>query len=275
MLQSSRALSFASSLLVCLVAMQSTESSALALITSNPSEVAQFQTGAIVENFDDLAALTITSYDDGQIVPAANRFSSRNPVTFTSPFFNSGGASFNDPVGNPGTPIGIFSPDGAIAGNVKSPNNVAGPLVGDGSFQAFNNGFMEVIFPADVTRVGIWITQGSNIQLILKDSNNTNLATGDFLVTGNAGQFIGIQRDTADVRGVTIGFDHAFTIDDFTYSSTAMIPEPSSSLLIAMGLTALVGWRRVRNARRRGAPPRGSCSDTSGSTRRTSGPATP
>ena len=262
MLQSIRALSFASSLLVCLMAMQPTESSALALITSNPSEVAQFQTGATVENFDDLAALTITSYDPGQTVPAANQFSSRNLLAFTSPFFNSGGASFNDPIGNPGTRIGIFDPGGAIAGEVRSPDNVAGPLT-VGTDVAFTNGFMEVIFPANVTRVGLWITHGSNIQLILKDSNNTNLATGDFSVTGNAGQFIGIQRDTADVRGVTIGFG-AFTIDDFTYS-IAPIPEPSSSLLIAMGLTALVGWRRVRNARHRGAHPRAACSDTSGS----------
>ena len=133
MLQSIRALSFASSLLVCLVAMQPTESSALALITSDPTEVAQFQAGATVENFDDLPALTITSYAAGQTVPAGNQFSSRNPVAFTSPFFNSGGASFTDPVGNPGTPIGIFDPDGAIAGDVKSPNNVAGPLC-DGTY---------------------------------------------------------------------------------------------------------------------------------------------
>jgi PEP-CTERM motif len=230
--------------LMCLVAVQPTESSGLSLVSSDASAVAQFQTGATVESFDDLAALTITSYDNGQIVPAANRFSSRDLVTFTSPFFNSGGASFNDPVGNPGTPIGIFDPGGTIAGDVKSPNNVAGPLVGDGSFEAFNNGFMEVIFPADVIRVGFWITQGS-ITLFLKDSTNTNLATGDVMVTGSAGQFIGIQRDTADVRGVTIGFTQAFTIDDFTYSS-APIPEPSSFLLISMGLTALVGWRRVR-----------------------------
>jgi hypothetical protein len=230
--------------LVCLVAMQATQSSALPLVTSNPSEVAQFQAGATVENFDDLAALTITSYDNGQTVPAANRFSSRNLVAFTSPFFNSGGASFNNPVGNPGTPIGIFDPDGAIAGDVKSPNHVAGPLVGDGSFEAFDNGFMEVIFPADVLRVGFWVTHGT-ITMFLKDSNNTNLATGDVQVTGSAGQFIGIQRDTADVRGVTIGFTQAFTIDDFTTSSTA-VPEPSSSLLIAMGFAALVGWRRVR-----------------------------
>ena len=230
--------------LVCLATMQPTESSGLTLITSDPSQVAQFQAGATVENFDSLSALTITSYDNGQIVPAANRFSSGNLITFTSPFFNSGGASFNDPVGNPGTPIGIFDPDGAIAGDVKSPNNVAGPLVGDGTFEAFNNGFMEVIFPADVIRVGFWVTQGT-ITLFLKDSTNTNLATGDVMVTGSSGQFIGIQRDTADVRGVTIGFTQAFTIDDFTYSTTP-IPEPSSLLLISMGLTALVGWRRVR-----------------------------
>ena len=233
--------------LIGLVAMLPAESSALSLITSNPSDVAQFQTGATVENFDNLSALDITSYDDGQTVPSGNQFSSRDTALFTSPFFNSGNASFNNPLGNAGRPIGIFNPNGTIAGDVKSPNNVAGPLVGDApSFTAFNMGFMEVIFPADVMRVGFWITHGSNIQLILKDSNNMNLATGDFSVTGNAGQFIGIQRDTADVRGVTIGFDHAFTIDDFTYSSTAMIPEPSSSLLIVMGLTALVGWRHAR-----------------------------
>jgi hypothetical protein len=228
---------------MCLVAVPPTESFGLTLVTSDAGAVAQFQAGATVDGFDDLPALTITSYDDGQAVPTANQFNSRNLGAFTSPFFNSGGASFNDPVGNPGTPIGIFDPDGTIAGEVVSPDNVAGPLM-VGSDEAFNNGFMEVIFPADVIRVGFWITHGTNVQLILKDSNNTNLATGDFSVTGSAGQFIGIQRDTADVRGVTILFD-AFTIDDFTYSSTP-IPEPSSSLLIALGATALIGWRRVR-----------------------------
>lgn len=229
--------------LVGLVAMLPAESFGLTLITSNPTQVAQFQAGATIESFDDLPALTITTYDDGQAVPAANQFSSRNLAAFTSPFFNSGGASFNDPVGNPGTPIGIFDPDGAIAAEVVSPNNVAGPLT-VGSDEAFNNGFMEVIFPTDMIRVGLWITHGTGIQLILKDSNNSNLATGDFSVTGDGGQFIGIERDTADVRGVTILFD-AFTIDDFTYASTP-IPEPSTLLLTAIGLTGLAGWRRAR-----------------------------
>jgi PEP-CTERM motif len=230
--------------LVCLVALQPTVSSAVPLVTSNPADVATFQTGATVENFDDLSALAVTSYA-AQAVPEANRFSSRNLVAFTSPFFNSGGASFNDPVLNPGTPIGILAPGDGIAGDVKSPGNVAGGLAGDGSFEAFNNGFIEVIFPADVSKVGLWVTQGS-IKLLLKDANNTNLATGDVEVSGTAGQFIGIERATADVRGVTIGFTQALTIDDFTYSASAPVPEPSSGLLIAMGLTGLLGWRRIR-----------------------------
>jgi hypothetical protein len=229
--------------LIFLLAVQPISSSGLSLITTDPTAAAAFQAGATIESFDDLAGLTITTYDDGQTVPTANQFSSRDLASFTSPFYNSGGASFNDPVGNPGTPIGIFDPDGAIAGEVRSPANVAGPL-NTGTDEAFNNGFMEVIFPVDVLRVGLWITHGTNIQLILKDANNQNLATGDFSVTGSTGQFIGIQRDTADVRGVTILFD-AFAIDDFTYSTTA-IPEPSSSWLVAMGLIGLVGRRRRR-----------------------------
>jgi hypothetical protein len=226
---------------ILLVASQPVASSGLSLITTDPTAAAAFQAGAIVEGFDDLPALTITTYDDGQTVPPANQFSSRDLASFTAPFYNSGGASFNDPVGNPGTPIGIFDPDGAIAGEVRSPDHVAGPL-NTGTDEAFNNGFLEVIFPVDMIRVGVWITHGTNIQLILKDANNQNLATGDFSVTGSTGQFIGIQRDTADVRGVTILFD-AFTIDDFTYSTT-VIPEPASGLLVAMGVMGLAAARR-------------------------------
>jgi len=213
---------------------------ATVLVTSDLTQVALFQTGATVENFDSLAALTITSYAAGQTVPAANQFVSRNPAAFTAPFFNSGGASFNDPVSNPGTPIGIFDPDGAIASEVVSPNNVAGPLA-FGSDEAFNNGFMEVVFPADVQRVGFWVTQGT-VTMFLKDANNSNLTTGDDQVTGSAGEFIGIVRDSADARGLTIGFPEAFTIDDFTYA--AQIPEPASIVLFALGMAILcLRWR--------------------------------
>jgi hypothetical protein len=226
---------------ILLLALQPLAASGLSLVTTDPAAAAAFQAGATIEGFDDLPALAITTYEDCQSVPPANQCSTRELAAFTTPFFNSGGASFNDPVGNPGTPIGIFDPGGAIAGEVQSPDHVAGPL-NTGTDEPFNNGFMEVVFPVDMIRVGLWITHGTNIQLILKDANNQNLATGDFSVTGSTGQFIGIQRETADVRGVTILFDD-FTIDDFTYSTTP-IPEPTTSLLVALGLAGLVAWRR-------------------------------
>ncbi len=230
-----------SALIAAVVTVHASASFALVIVTTDPAQAAAFQSGATIENFDNLPALTITSYAAGQTVPAANQFSSRNVVTFTDPFFNSGGASFNDPIGNPGTRIGIFDPDGQIAADVRSPSNVAGPLA-TGTDLAFGNGFMEVIFPADMRRVGLWVTHGT-FTMFLKDSNNSNLTTGDFQVTGNKGQFIGIERDTADVRGITMGFPEAFTIDDFTYATTP-IPEPASLSMAALGLGVLLSRRR-------------------------------
>ncbi len=229
-------------LIAAFLTFHSGESSAEIVVTSDLAAVALFQAGATVENFDNLSALSLTSYTNGQTVPAGNRFISRSPAAFTAPFFNSGGASFNNPVSNPGTPIGVFNPEGAIALDFKSANNVVGPLA-TGTDQAFGNGFMEVIFPTDVRSVGLWVTHGT-FQMILKDSNNSNLTTGDFSVTGSAGQFIGIRRDTADIRGLTMGFPQSFTFDDFTYSTTAGIPEPVSGLLVSLGLGVFLGCRR-------------------------------
>ena len=233
-------------LLIAFAAFLPLHSNATVVITTDPSVVASFQAGATVEHFDDLAAFTITSYASGQTVPTADQFSSRNLVSFTSPFYNSGGASFNNPVSNPGTPIGIFAPSGGIAGNVKSGTNVAGPLA-TGSDEAFNNGFMEVIFPTDIQLVGFWITHASApITMFLKDSTNTNLSTGDFQVTGNEGQFIGIQRDSADVRGITIGFTESFTLDDFTFSAaTTTVPDTGATFgLLFISLIGLTALRR-------------------------------
>ena len=195
---------FVCALIAAVLTVHASESFALVIVTTNPAEAAAFQSGATIENFDNLPALQITSYASGQTVPAGNQFSSRNLVVFNTPFFNSGGASFNDPIGNPGTRIGIFDPEGAIAADFKSANNVAGPLA-TGTNLAFGNGFMEVIFPEDMRRVGLWVTHGT-FTMFLKDSTNTNLSTGDVQVTGNKGQFIGIERASADVRGLTMGF---------------------------------------------------------------------
>lgn len=212
--------------------------SASILVTTDPAAIAAFQSGATIETFDDLTAFGITSYGAGQNVSAAESFSSRDGAT--KPTFHSGGGSFNDPVGNPGTPIGIVAPGGTISGDVVSLNNVAAPLV-VGTTELFNRGFMEIIFPDDVARVGFWVTHGT-ISLDLRDDGGTTHTTGDFAVTVTAKQFVGISRDNADVKvAALIGVQgtEAFTIDDMTYSTTPLgssttVPEAGTFWSVAL-----------------------------------------
>jgi hypothetical protein len=190
--------------------------------TTNPADIAAFQSGATVQTFDSISGITavpITSYSPLDITGTAALFT-KDPAQ--SPFYNSGGASFNDPGSNPGTPIGIVAPSGAIAGDKFSGNNVAGPLgVATPPFTVFESGaFMEVIFPTAVSKVGLFVAHGS-VTMFLKDTSNSNLATGDFQGSASAGQFLGITRASADIGGVTILGSGPFTIDDFTFGLTS------------------------------------------------------
>jgi hypothetical protein len=215
-------------------------------ITTDPGVAAAFMAGGTVEDFDDLPAFGITSYDPGQTISAAAKFSSRNSAT--QPTYHSGGASFNDPVGNPGWPVGIFDPDGGIAGDFVSSPNVVGPLVINED-QPFNNGFMEVIFPTQVMRVGFWVTSGA-VSLSLRDDTGSDHTTGDFSANVSAGQFVGITRDAADVKVAALlanGTDH-FTLDDFTYSSVPEIGSTGAVLgMAALGAATLLKRRSRRN----------------------------
>lgn len=234
---------------VCVALAQAPAAHAVVIATTDAATIAAFQSGATIESFDDLSALVITSYVAGQTVGASEQFSTRNGLT--QPTFHSGGASPNDPVGNPGTPIGIFEPTGGIAGDVRSPSNVAGPLVIN-SDEAFNFGFMEVIFPSTASRVGFWLTHG-NVLLQLRDADGNTLTTGDFQVNGTAGQFIGIIRDSADVTvAAIVGSTEAFTIDDFTYASGGgtSVPEPASLLGGLMTLGFAGAFYRAANRRK-------------------------
>ncbi|HUF61816.1 MAG TPA: PEP-CTERM sorting domain-containing protein [Verrucomicrobiales bacterium] len=219
-------------------------SQAALLITSDPAAAAGFMAGTTVENFDDLTAFVITSYDPGQTIDAGAKFSSRNGAT--QPTYHSGGASPSDPVGNPGSPVGIFAPQGAIAADVASIANVLGPLV-IFTDEPFNNGFLEVIFPNEAARVGFWVTSGA-VSLDLRDDMGLTLTTGDASATVSAGQFVGITRDAPDVKIAALignGTDH-FTIDDFTYS--AVVPEPGSMASLALA-GAILLLRRRRGSR--------------------------
>lgn len=217
-------------------------SQASLIITSDPLVAGAFQAGATIESFDDLTAFVITSYDPGQTIDASAKFSSRDGTT--QPTYHSGGGSFNDPVGNPGTPIGIFNPDGAISGDVVSSPNVAGPLLIN-SDEPFNFGFMEVIFPDEVDRVGFWVTSGA-LELTLRDNTGLDLTTGDFSANVAAGQFVGITRDSADVKVAALIFDGTdhFTIDDFTYGVSSVtpptrVPEAGSVLTVIIAAAFL------------------------------------
>jgi hypothetical protein len=213
--------------------------------TTNQSQVNAFSQGMNVESFDTgVTGTALSSYADGQTILEASRFSSRGSAT--NPTFHSGSASPNDPVGNPGAPIGIITPTGAIAADVESGENVAAPLV-IFTDEPWNDGFMEVIFfPGNVERVGFWVTHGP-VRLDLRDRTGSNLTTGDVTVIGETGEFIGISRGgTSDIAVVALtaqGADGAFTIDDFTYPET--VPEPAAALLLGIGAGILTA-RRVR-----------------------------
>jgi hypothetical protein len=224
---------------------------ALILKTTNAGEVATFSTGMNVEEFEGTIGTALSSYAPGQLVENGSLFSSLDHAT--QPTFHSGGADPNDPEGNPGTPIGIIDPSGAIAADVVSGVNVASPLVIN-TQEPFNNAFMEVIFfPGLVERVGFWITHGS-VTLTLRDRQVNDLTTGDVTVTGVEGEFIGISRGTSDIAIAAVfaaGGGDSYTFDDFVYADS--VPEPGGPLLLAVGAAALAS-ARATSARRRSRP---------------------
>jgi hypothetical protein len=229
--------------------------------TNNAAAITAFQAGATIETFDaGLTGLVITAYTP-VAVPAGSQFFSRNLSDPNVPSFNSGGASFNNPVSNPGTPVGVFNPEGGIAADVVSQTNVIGPMgldIGQGPGLGLLPGaFMEVRFVNPVSTVGFQVTFGS-LQLILKDVTNTNLLAPDASVNGTAGNFIGISRATADIGGATIlstATGASFTLDNFTFArgnnTTTTVPDSGSALLSVALAGAFLGVIRRMLLRRR------------------------
>jgi hypothetical protein len=213
--------------------------------TNNPADVAAFQAGATVVNFESVTGVTpqsITDYTAGNAVsPTAFVFDQIPGVQFSV----GGAVGTNEPA--------VYQLSAPIAGDAKSPTNVLGPVDFDNTTKFNNEALIEIFFPTKVSKVGFWLNPSlGNVHLIAADTNfafshlpETTLETGD----GTAGNFVGIERATADIGGFKIEAlgTNGLTIDDFTFggASTSTVPEPSTLLFVGGGL--LLGlMRRIR-----------------------------
>ena len=209
-----------------------------------------FATGATVQTFESIAGMTplgLTSYanalDSSTAVPAAAQLGLDIPGFL----FHSGGGSFNNPAGNPGTPTALLALSGTLADDPQSPTNVVGSLEIN-TEQLDLDHFLEIVsIDALQSRVGVWLNPSlGNVTFSAFDSTGSQLET----TQGTAGNFVGIQRAAADIKFVSVvGGAAGFTIDDLTFAGapTTTVPEPTTFLLLGLGSVAL--WR-VRLYRR-------------------------
>src|SRR5438477_209120 len=98
----------------------STLSQAAVIDTNNPSNVAAFQSGATVTNFESVSGVTAQAITD---------YTSGNPVSSSAFVFNQiPGVQFSVG-GAPGTnEPAVYNLSGTIAGDAHSPGNVLGPV---------------------------------------------------------------------------------------------------------------------------------------------------
>jgi PEP-CTERM motif len=219
--------------------------------TSTAADVSAFQSGATVVDFESISGRT------PQTISAYNPGTPGDPVSPNSFIFDQiTGVKFSVG-GAPGTnEPALYELSGGIAGDAKSPDTVLGPVDFDFTTKFSSNALIEIFFPTKVSKVGFWLNPSlGNVLLIAADTNFAfSGLTENQLESGNgtAGNFVGIERPTADIGGFKIiGLGaNGFTVDDFTFggaSTTTPVPEPGTLALLGTGLFMLaLRLRRYR-----------------------------
>jgi hypothetical protein len=214
--------------------------------TNNPADVAAFQSGATVADFENIpgrSPQTISTYTSGDPVsPDSFVFDQISGVQFSV----GGAVGTNEPA--------LYELSDGIAGDAKSPDTVLGPVDFDFTTKFNSEGLIEIFFPTKVSKVGFWLNPSlGDVMLIAADTNfafshlpETTLESGKV----TAGSFVGIERPTADIGGFKIEAlgDSGFTIDDFTFggsTTSTTVPEPGTLGLLG-GATLFVIARRKR-----------------------------
>lgn len=222
-------------------------SHAVVVDTNDAGAIAAFQSGITVVDFESVPTRTpqaITSYTQGVAVDAGSFvFDQIAGVQFSV----GGMVGTNMPA--------LFELGGSIAADARSGDTVLGPVDFDFTTKFGPGAFIEVFFPVKVSKVGFWLNPSlGGVVLIAADTNfafsglpETTLETGNV----SAGNFVGIERASADIGGFKIiGGAAAFTVDDFSFGAAAPIPEPATWGLLLAGLAAL-GLRRAAGLKRR------------------------